>query len=103
VARVEEVFNPLARSERELMLLAEGAHRVNGLAPLFLFMIDQQRILLSDDLESTFYDFFGRSAESASERGLDNLGAMRGEVHLHGKENSTPGGGPITRRPEHVE
>jgi hypothetical protein len=81
---VEEIFNPLAWSEGEVMLLAEGAHGIDGIASAFFLLLTQNQLFPGDGFQSAFDDFFRRSAEAAGEGGLDDLGAVRREVDLHG-------------------
>ncbi len=71
MALVQQVFNSLAGPEREVMLLAEGAHCVDRLAPAFLFLLAQNRLLPGDGFEDAFYNFFARTAEAAGEGGFN--------------------------------
>jgi hypothetical protein len=88
MALVEEVFDPLAWPEREMMLLAKGAHGVDGLTPAFLFFRAQNR-LTGDGFESTFHNFFGRAADAAGERGFEKFLAVGRKIDLHEKEDTT--------------
>ena len=88
MALVEEVFDPLAWPEREMMLLAKGAHGVDGLTPAFLFFRAQNR-LTGDGFESTFHNFFGRAADAAGERGFEKFLAVGRKIDLHEKDDTT--------------
>jgi len=77
---MDQVLDLEAAQRDSLARLANMSHGL-GRRPL---AFGRRRCLFGDGFEGAFDDFFGGTAETAGEGGLEKLFAVRGEGDLHG-------------------
>ena len=77
VSLMNQVLNAQAGTEREMVFFAKSQHACNRLAAPFALFIGKRDRPNASRFESSFEDFLRRAANTAGERGFQQLLAAR--------------------------